>query len=413
MANPRRTPAGTARAQSIGLEKKTRSECGFDDVEASLAPFGIPANATHSGRLSKLLSYLGSNNPWPSQINHDDVVWIMDNVAFRAPNGNWHAEFVTAAFDHKPSPILVDIVGDIAAKVGLAKGAKEEATIERRIAPFVMEILPGRQVNVKFDGSTELRLGPGGRNGVSSDIRKVPEGKDGSVVSSTAVVPKGATGLLEMKTVYAEPEGWAIISDVDDTIKVTQTSSPTGILTTTFVSEPTPVAGMPELYAYIQTLVTTSAPWFYLSASPYNLYPFLRKFRDDYYPHGQLILRDSNLLTISGLLSNLTLGTEQYKVDRIKKIHRWLPNRKIILLGDSTQTDPESFGIAYRMFPGWIKLILIRKVADISAIGIQEKNEPERFEKAFEGVPRDLWHVFEDPSLECQQLIHNVVSANP
>ncbi len=26
-----------------------------------------------------------------------------------------------------------------------------------------------------------------------------------------------------------------------------------------------------------------------------------------------------------------------------------------------------------------------------------EKNAPERFEKAFEDVPRDVWHVFEDP----------------
>jgi len=410
MSNPRRTPAGTPRAQSIGLEKKTRSECGFEDVESSLAPFGIPATATHQGKLTKILSYLGSNNPWPAQIGNDDVVWLMDNVAFRAANGHWHAEFVAAAFDHKPSPKLVDIVGDIATRVGLAKGAKEEATIERRISPFVMEILPGRQVNVKFDGSAQLRLGPGGRNGMSSDIRRIPDASQGSVVSSTAVVPKGTTGILEMKTFYAEPEGWAVISDIDDTIKITQTSNPTGILRTTFVDEPTPVEGMPELYAYIQTLLTTSAPWFYLSASPYNLYPFLRKFRDDHFPHGQLILRDANLLTISGLLANLTLGTEKYKVDRIKKVHRWIPKRKMILIGDSTQSDPEAYGDACRMFPGWIKLILIRKVTDISAIGIQEKNEPQRFEKAFEDIPRELWHVFEDP-VECQELIHKVVSA--
>ena len=26
------------------------------------------------------------------------------------------------------------------------------------------------------------------------------------------------------------------------------------------------------------------------------------------------------------------------------------------------------------------------------------KNNPERFEKAFRGVPRDVWRVFEDPT---------------
>jgi phosphatidate phosphatase APP1 len=101
---------------------------------------------------------------------------------------------------------------------------------------------------------------------------------------------------------------------------------------------------MPELYAYIQTVITNTAPFFYLSASPYNLYPFLRRFRDHYYPHGELILRDASWLTVSGLLSSLTLGTEKYKIDRMRKIRRWFPRRKMILIGDSTQSDPEAYG---------------------------------------------------------------------
>jgi hypothetical protein len=53
-------------------------------------------------------------------------------------------------------------------------------------------------------------------------------------------------------------------------------------------------------------------------------------------------------------------------------------------------------------------MILIRKVTDIAAIGIEEKNEPERFEKAFQDVPRDRWHVFEDPK-ECHEILEKVV----
>lgn len=101
---------------------------------------------------------------------------------------------------------------------------------------------------------------------------------------------------------------------------------------------------MPELYAQLHRLLTPSAPFFYLSASPYNLYPFLREFRETFYPHGQLILRDSSWMTLSGLLSSLTLGTERYKTDRMKKIHRWLPRGKLICIGDSTQSDPEAYG---------------------------------------------------------------------
>ena len=55
---------------------------------------------------------------------------------------------------------------------------------------------------------------------------------------------------------------------------------------------------------------------------------------------------------------------------------------------------------SYREYPGWVKLILIRKVTDIAAIGIESKNADSRFEQAFKGIPREAWYVFEDPS-EC------------
>jgi phosphatidate phosphatase APP1 len=122
------------------------------------------------------------------------------------------------------------------------------------------------------------------------------------------------------------------------------TSDPIGILQSTFVDAPTPIAGMPELYTYIQSLINETSPFFYLSASPYNLYPFLRDFRQRNYPHGTIVLRDSSWMSIPGLLSQLTLGTGEYKVDRMQKINSWLPGRKMICIGDSTQADPESYG---------------------------------------------------------------------
>lgn len=139
----------------------------------------------------------------------------------------------------------------------------------------------------------------------------------------------------------------ANILDIDDSIKVTQTSDPIGILRSTFVSTPTPIEGMPELYQFIQKLITPASPWFYLSASPYNLYSFLSDFRKKYYPQGTMILRDASWMTLPGLLSDLTLGTQAYKVDRMVKVHGWLPKRKMICVGDSTQSDPEAYAEMY------------------------------------------------------------------
>lgn len=53
-------------------------------------------------------------------------------------------------------------------------------------------------------------------------------------------------------------------------------------------------------------------------------------------------------------------------------------------------------------------MILIRKATDVASFGIEEKNQLERFEKAFKGVPREAWHVFEEPG-ECRRIVRDVV----
>lgn len=80
----------------------------------------------------------------------------------------------------------------------------------------------------------------------------------------------------------------------------------------------------------------------------------------------------------------------------MRKIYSWLPNRQVICIGDSTQSDPESYAELYREHPDWIKAIFIRKVTD--APFMEQKNEDKRFEEAFKDVPASIWQVFLEPS---------------
>jgi phosphatidate phosphatase APP1 len=199
-----------------------------------------------------------------------------------------------------------------------------------------------------------------------------------------------------------------VISDIDDTIKITQTPSPVGILTNTFcIPSPQPVSGMPELYTHINDLLR-EPPFFYLSASPYNLYPFLREFREAHYPPGTIILRDASWQNLGGLITSLSSGTQEYKVDRIRKIHSWFPERKFVCIGDSTQKDPETYGQIAREFPGFVGAIYIRRVRGIAEMNEWEKNSDERFQKAFKGLNRALWYVFDEPG-ELTERIGQVV----
>lgn len=148
---------------------------------------------------------------------------------------------------------------------------------------------------------------------------------------------------------------------------------------------------MPDFYKILDQQLHKPC-WFYVSASPYNLYPFLQKFVAQYFPEGTMILRDASWQTLGGLLGSLTQGTKNYKTSRIDKIHEWLPNRKFVCIGDSTQMDPETYAEMYKKYPGWISAIYIRKVLD--APFMEKKNKPERFEQAFQGVPSHVWKVF-------------------
>lgn len=67
-------------------------------------------------------------------------------------------------------------------------------------------------------------------------------------------------------------------------------------------------------------------------------------------------------MDLSGFLLSLTQGTEKYKKERMEKLHGMWKGRKVICVGDSTQSDPEAYGEVARMFGGWIRKIFIRKV---------------------------------------------------
>ncbi|KAF2683764.1 actin filament organization protein-like protein App1-like protein [Lentithecium fluviatile CBS 122367] len=386
--------AGQARQrfQETDQERTFRTQSGFPEFEKEMPSLKDRFNYDLKDSLT---SYLGSRNPFYSHVDpKKDYVWLLDNTAYQNRVGRWKAEFVAAYFVKNSGKDLSQVVAWISDKIGLAKDDKAEATIAQRVQPLLDSILPAHAVTIDL-GGVNVRLGPSGRDGISSDELAVPghNYKDGEAITSNAI----NADATPFTTTFATPKGWAIISDIDDTIKKTLTSSPIGILKTTFADEPEPIKGMPELYKHLVQKLDTPPIW-YLSASPYNLYPFLHQFRKTYYPPGTLVLRDASWMNLAGFMANLTQGTEAYKVDRMEKIHTWFPKRKFLCIGDSTQSDPEAFGEMYRRQPKWISAIFIRRVTGVAEMDEGEKNKPERFEKAFKDVPQGVWTVFDDPS---------------
>jgi len=104
MAHPNRTLKKESSSSSGSfLQSRTRTERGFEETEAALLKDSAAKKLVPS-KISDVLSYLGRRNPLPVAVTKTDIVWVMDNVAFRSPNtGGWEAEFVAAVFESKPA----------------------------------------------------------------------------------------------------------------------------------------------------------------------------------------------------------------------------------------------------------------------------------------------------------------------
>lgn len=200
------------RKQALDMQVRTRRERNFDQFEADL-PDASRSGYRAKGKLADLLSYLGKRNPFPGRVGTNDTLWLFDNTAYQNPKtGAWEAEFVSAIFAQQASCSVVDAVTSVARKLNLAENDAAYPRLKERIMPFLQDIQPGKKVEAMHAGNTPLTLGPAGRNGITSDIKPLPSSAPGSLGFNVARVPQGVNGVLECKTFFAAPEGWAVIS---------------------------------------------------------------------------------------------------------------------------------------------------------------------------------------------------------
>lgn len=396
-----------------------------DESQGSLHTYGQTKHTAAGKYIQRILKIVALRRPKDTDKHKDipqpidpqqHVVWLFDNIAYQPisrfreektteEEQTWEAQIVACAFgrEHRDTGQYIARIADF---VGLDGKFGQDPVIRRRIMQRLRSLLytvaPGRMLSVDMDlldGRIQrFELGPSNSNGlIKQTVSMSSPVPDGTVITSHLLADKRTTTTTTtMQTRFAAPEGWLVISDIDDSIKVTSTSDTVGILRTTFVSDPEPIAGMSELYRRVEHALLKPT-WVYLSASPYNLYGFLRRFLHAHYPPGMLMLRETSAWEDLGeFVRSYSMGTQTYKTQQMDKLHGWLPARKVVCIGDSTQGDPEAYAQVYWRYQGWVRAIYIRKVTHVPHM--DKKNSDERFRMAFRGVPEGVWRVFEQPS---------------
>lgn len=152
-----------------------------------------------------------------------------------------------------------------------------------------------------------------------------------------------------------------IVSDIDDTIIVTDATNLLTMARLTFLESPAsrlPFAGVAAFYNALKHGGAHERPIFYVSSSPWNLYDFLIDFmRINHIPLGPLFLRDWGL-NVAGMKDH-----KEHKVDGIIQLMKTYPQMSFILMGDSGQKDPEAFSTLVEAHANRIKAIYIRDVS--------------------------------------------------
>ncbi|CAF3702772.1 unnamed protein product [Rotaria sp. Silwood1] len=197
---------------------------------------------------------------------------------------------------------------------------------------------------------------------------------------------KNSTGIIRL----IEPnQGISIISDIDDTIKISEVFDKIRLLANTFIFPFKPVSGMSDLYKKWQ-IHNKNCTFHYLSSMPDQLYTLTQEFiNSNNFPNGSFHMRHFRLAIISLFDFLHSQSTFDHK---IKYLRFFLLNtiRNFVLIGDSGEKDPEIYGTITREYPERIRAIFIRAVND-------ESFDDQRFRDAFEGIPEEKWLIFNDP----------------
>lgn len=165
--------------------------------------------------------------------------------------------------------------------------------------------------------------------------------------------------------VVAHENRIGLISDLDDTILVSEVTDKSRLLANSLLKNPAQRQAVPEMARlYSWTLArdryAAALPLFYLSASPHQLHESISDFlRRNWFLPGVLITKR----VTDDRSSEPLFDQVAYKTRHIEEIFRRLPWVNFILVGDDGEKDPEIYDAIRRKHPARVADIWIRHVS--------------------------------------------------
>lgn len=272
------------------------------------------------------------------------------------------------------------------------KTPTENALSKEIMGAFFVDNKADKQITVRV-GSKEFILEPSTPNGHFSGWIHLPAAdvaalRKGDFINFAAVTPANESRHFEGKIQLIELTGISVVSDIDDTIKISEVRDKSAFFANTFIH---PFQAVPQMNSlYSAWAKQGNVVFHYVSGSPWQLYlPLTELLSNSGFPAGSFHLRlfrwqDSSFF-------EFFKSVRPHKIDTISSLVECCLGRRFILVGDSGEQDPEIYATLARKYPQQIVRILIRNVT-------QENAEAKRYQETFKDLSKSLWTVFSDPT---------------
>lgn len=282
---------------------------------------------------------------------------------------------------------------------GVHADPERSARLRQRLWPFVAFGRRAWRVEVLVGGLRHV-LPPTSDDGHVQSLQLLPADTvqpEMDASSGRSYLNIAATGTEEgaAEVELIGPAGVSVISDIDDTIKVSNVTDRNALLSNTLLQAFRSVPGMSDAYRRWES---QGASFHYVSGSPWQLFEPLRDLlREAGFPRGSMDmrtvrLRQLRLVRFGRARAESVLGppTDEKRA-AIREILETFPARRFVLCGDTGEEDPELYGELAGTFPRQILRVFLRNVSSESA-GNQ------RIGRAFADAEPGICRLFADPA---------------
>ncbi|UCE86979.1 MAG: App1 family protein [Deltaproteobacteria bacterium] len=282
-----------------------------------------------------------------------------------------------------------EVIEEVQEHLEVAPDSPDGRRCAERARRFLVDNERGKEISIRIGGRVHT-LPESGANGHFEGTVRLPANRierhaRRGVLEFQAITTARDGRRFAGRVLLPPREGVSVISDIDDTIKVSEVLDRDALLRHTFARPFEAVPGMAPAYA---AWAREGASFHFVSSSPWQLYPPLEAFRADAgFPAAAFHLKSVRLKDRT--LLNLFKDSLETKPPVIRAILQRWPHHRFLLVGDSGEQDPEVYGLIAREYPQRIVHVFIRRVAGAA-------NGEKRFAKAFRGLPPDRWTVFSD-----------------